>query len=417
MKAYFIISIFLSMFLSTACNDCIGTEPVQQTVDVDVDNKTTILICNDDKDNVISDMLLDESEPYGNNNLNEGKKPISLIMPKHIPIGDIPLKDTVPLSELKGLNYVLLVEEMSGPEGGSIYRALISNNTDTMEEAVKYYLSLARVFYQKTQGILSNISIDGKRFLFESVTLDNLDGLHGNIIEMKSEIFEGRNLIADYRGEYYKLLLSPDFSYLIFSELIDNDYISALYKIYDKEKIFASPNLDSGAIFSEDNHFFVSYVGKIAKIYSLVENKEVDDMFLVKIDTSIRQMRLDGELLYTSGLNTCLTTNNRTESNVIGQYMFEPLLSPDGNYLAYTIYPPMFFSSYLHYEDDGNTVLVNTENLEIENRLKQMAKGIYILELSTGKTAFLPLTLEKESEGFSIICWAAKEQVDSLFSE
>jgi hypothetical protein len=120
----------------------------------------------------------------------------------------------------------------------------------------------------------------------------------------------------------------------------------------------------------------------------------------------------DGELLCENGLSICLTYNNRMVARVIGKYMFYPLLSPDGNYLAYTFCPSTDFSGYVKYENWP--IPIDSENAEILDRLGKMQKGIYILELSSGKTAFLPLTLSERNEGFCINGWVDQEAIDQF---
>lgn len=410
MKSYLLVSLALSTLVLSACYGSIDIKDVSPPIDEKVSNNTGEVIDNEPY------MLPSESTSEDNKIQNAERKLLSPIIPEYVAAGDLPIENTVPLSELEELDYVLLVSEEGGPEeGGTTYRALVGNNTNTMEEAVEYYHSLTRVFSKKSPGALSKISIDGKRFLFESVTVEDLEGsVHSNILEMKKQIYEGKDLIADFHSEYNELRLSPDFYYAIFTENIGNSYVTALYKTSDKIKLFTSPIIGYANIISEDNRYFVSDTGLDAMIYSLIENDVEDEMHFIDASTWIRQMRQDGELLYTLWLYTCLTANNRTESSVIGQYMYDSLLSPDGKYLAYTVYPPMFFSEYVKYNDG---VPIDKKNQATENRLRQMAIGIYILELSTMKTAFLPLELDEESEGFNIDCWAAQEPIDQFIKD
>ncbi|GEM_PF-6526590 len=89
-------------------------------------------------------------------------------------------------------------------------------------------------------------------------------------------------------------------------------------------------------------------------------------------------------------MNAYLINIDGTENICLGTVIFDPVLSPDGNYLAYR--GPVWY------------------DIDMEPYYSQVPTGYYIKNLATNETIFYPT----DSEEYRIIGWAKKEGINNL---
>ena len=415
-----IILVLISIL--TACNTIVENKEIPLS---DINQIEPFLVSD------IEPLILDDVKTNKESlKLNDKIKMLNINLPEHIYNGDLFIENAVLLSELEELNFLLFTAELPSLCGADDENERASNNdhpstflvskkTNTINEASVYFLELDKVVKKITPKTIYCISIDGKRFACMSFKIDHSDWQSKN--EMELEIFEGSNSIGCFRDEYVDLLLSPDLSYYTYSLYSitrkTRNFTYSLYKSINQEEMFSSTFLDTNMIFSDNNKYFLNknnhYDGFI-NIYSMIDNSLYEKIYFEESIT-VKQMTANDEILYTSGINTYLTVNNRAESLLIGQYVFDPLLSPDGKYLAYTFCPVIDYGSYVKYNIWPTPI--DDENAEILSRIIKMQKGIYILELFSGKTAFLPLAIDEGHGGIGIISWAVQDSIDQFIKD
>lgn len=132
-----------------------------------------------------------------------------------------------------------------------------------------------------------------------------------------------------------------------------------------------------------------------AKIYQFTK----DEKIVVSFQLSIPSGGDDLEEFYTQeniySNNTYLMNLDGSNVQYLGDYMFNPHISPDGKYIAYT----------------GLSGTDHQEYSNEYNRLEEMSDGFYIKNIETNKTIFYPV---EDTYEYKIVGWVNKKGLEKL---
>ena len=270
------------------------------------------------------------------------------------------------------------------------------NNTDWDAE-IKKILSERQVL---------NISADGKRVLCLSYQYRDDQRDYYEYWDQLYEIYENDTLIKSvlFEKKEYNDFYADDFratSYL-------NGYFITTYSTLEKESettymnfekgmevhlgnIPYLKNLDKTTYLSEDHNqntykIYSLEDGSLIKEYTLKENRKIvcytgDKILLTEKDKKIRSEDSNIDCVFYNEGKVYIADVNGSNELYLGSYMFNPVLSSDGKYLAYESY--------------------SEEEWISEFCKNDMLSGYYIKNLDTGDTVYYECNIfTKEIKGF-----------------
>lgn len=295
------------------------------------------------------------------------------------------------------------------------------------------------------------ISEDAKRVMCQSMINDgvltyeyNGKTLNRELWNRRLEIFEGKELlytneeidaetkknypifISDALSNYYMFSLNNFFTYYNYTNphhyIVDYTTNPPVKKIFKKGKGKEDENVLE---ISNDSKKILTRKGNTIKIYKLDELDELDvlddtkllniihipENFVVtqftKQDKLIGYMEFQSAVYFAHGqepaefykehvyTNDVYSIDIHTgQADYLGNYMIDPVVSPDGNYIAYT---------------GGRMEHDIEEWMDEYNNLKEMKMGIYIKNLKNNEIVFYPI-----ETGCDLMNWVDKKELEKL---
>ncbi|MDR0905896.1 MAG: hypothetical protein LBN00_06955 [Oscillospiraceae bacterium] len=280
--------------------------------------------------------------------------------------------------------------------------ALITTATATYTDAQKAYIDMqnrrlgTRYTYDTDMFDRSDrneniflMTRDGKRFL---TTVDSYSQSGGSLILYDGNI---RTVLEETNAYSVTDYFTPELSYRVVRNWGENDY---LIELETNEKIELGDNwrvtfnadasVYSVSSYSENAQSILIYaVGREEPIFEFDVYQYLVDPTLSCYISQIAGDSESGFVLFNNTVRAYKLSYPSGKVEVLGDYMFEPQFSPDGNYLAYTS---------LHDFNWNNRVVLlgvggkpkNSMYAQLWINMEMLDRGWYIKEITTGKTAF-----------------------------
>jgi len=278
---------------------------------------------------------------------------------------------------------------------------------NTLEEFNKY-------FFQRK---IERVSIDGTRVLCSSfIVPDTPEFRSGEFdpwkLDILYEIYEGDNLIYSYKqigGDYTNKQFIPNLNLTGCFFINKDEQTSTISTIYynfaTKKEITLEDSIDTVNPLLSDTDGTVYFSNLLNNMYSLENGKKIGsintDIVLQLISPNEfltfgnASVKIDSETVYTNETYIKNITDDNYE--FLGKYMFDPVLSPDRNDVAYFI-PPIDVGTF--------------DSVAYVKFYKNLKSGFYIKDIISGKTTFYPV----ESGDFEIIGWVNAKGITNLLN-
>lgn len=263
------------------------------------------------------------------------------------------------------------------------------------------------------------VSSDGRRVLCTKFAKKDISGYIGEVFEGSTQVgtwwFDNYYTGVRY-GEVYKLVLSDVSGHI--SESRDQ-YIPLQKGDAEGLHIHAT----TANCFNQQKDKYACINGPAIEVYSFPDNKLLStfkmpdkkrgsklvlsgftaDGRLVLTETELELTRLDGiewDVSVYTRYSTSFVDIDGGTSEYVGSYMFQPMLSPDGKYMAYA------------------TPQENENFFAFDERSDEKKHGFFIMNLQTKETTFYPIYNRMHSDDsgmlYNIIGWVKKSGVDNL---
>ena len=242
-----------------------------------------------------------------------------------------------------------------------------------------YEISESSIVPKVIQPYVLRVSEDGKKALliYKYPTKEK-----DNIIEVFDIV--NQKVIYQYKTQYRyldKLCIksSPNLEYLLLPTSGEYDYSVFVDVINNKElKIYTSPR----DIISPDGKktavIITTNSKKVLQIRDLLTGELHDEIKLNAEEAYLTQWHPSGKILYYTIQGSFFYDINRKEIVPIGQYFYEPVMSPDGRYVAYYIdeeagpFFPLYYGRHWLYKECGYNQGLYVKDL-LTNELVQIA--------------------------------------------
>ncbi len=227
----------------------------------------------------------------------------------------VKLEYQVSEDEIGGTNYFIDIDEINQMEG--YYEILGSSIIPEELELLRY--SILR------------ISEDGRRALIkyynsEDYVVEVIDILNRKVLyqyKTKNRLFDISSLsvITDSNIEHMKL--SHDDGFLYIDVLNQKETLKKC-----PAEVISPDGAKTAVIWREEDE-------SILKIYNLTTEQLLESIELGKGDIYLTQWHKSGKLLFQSFEGSFYYDINTKEITLIGQYFYDPIMSPDGKYVAF----------------------------------------------------------------------------------
>lgn len=307
---------------------------------------------------------------------------------------DIISKKLVPIEELSEMQYELLAyADIDAGEGiRSHLYCVINTKTTTFQDSVTAYIDLQNRFFKSDYTIESGMADQNalQNMLFrETIIRISNDG--SKVVTRQNADMQSPPILRLYQDR--KILHASnsgvnDYSCANqgFVRCFDNtqQYVSLIDQSVSELEM-QSEHTVLGENFSSDDSVYVT-LNTGGDMPTITIYRTVDSQILFNyqlnglsdVGSDLQMIRVtgneeEGSVLISYGICTYQLSYPTGTIEYLGDYMFNPLLSPDGKYLAYT-------SLYHLYSAD-----VFANNTIVSDYLHDMRSGWYIRELSSGK--------------------------------
>jgi len=291
---------------------------------------------------------------------NKGKY---LLKIKLIPLGDI---HYYPIT-----NYLIDVHELDNVKGF-------------------YEISVSNIVPKELQPNVSRISEDGQKVL---LVYDNPPEAHDKIVEVYDVI--NKKVLYQFRTKGYidDIASTPNFEYLLLPGGIRADIKNQTVIECLPDKRIATPRMlispDGAKIATTET---INLTKKL-RIYDILSGEILDEINLHAEDAYLTQWHPSAKILYYTINGSFYYYLNTKEIVSIGQYFYEPVMSPDGRYVAYCLgdfaepFFPLYYGRHWLYKECGYKEGLYIKDLAAD-KLIQVAP---IYASKHGKYGMIPL--------------------------
>lgn len=260
------------------------------------------------------------------------------------------------------------------------------------------------------------VSQDGKRVANFSVLDAGKTGYNGEQAwGQQLDIYESSNILyskqQNSEGEYFsdnRMVYDVDYTYTLFD--LQGLLLSSHSVInYDKNIEFKIETRQEDVLNTPNNTNYLLTIDRRKQELHIYSFDEMSLDYIIKIpeNLEVNQLLNGSNLLVTfsdykeqnfKGFynHTWLFNLDTLEMKYLGSYLFNPLLSPDGKYLAYV---KVHGTGSHEYMDDIN-------------HFDEMDEGFYIQNLETGETVFYPV--KGDGYEYDIINWVNEKGLEEL---